>query len=99
MRRVGLEACSLMAWFHQGLKVGTLSRKDFLVRVRELAADDAVLTGLVEALLLVIEPGRPPRHGEGACCARVEPGPSGADLTIFAVATVLCPARRACRHP
>jgi len=32
-----------------GLKVGTPSRKDFPARVRELAAGDAVLTGLVEA--------------------------------------------------
>ena len=38
-----------------GLKVGTPSRKDFPARVRELAAGDAVLTGLVEALLSVID--------------------------------------------
>jgi transposase len=37
-----------------GLKVGTPSRKDFPARVRELAAGDAVLTGLVESLLSVI---------------------------------------------
>jgi transposase len=37
-----------------GLKVGTPSRKDFSARVRELAAGDAVLTGLVESLLSVI---------------------------------------------
>jgi transposase len=38
-----------------GLKVGTPSRKDFPARVRELAADEPVLTGLVESLLAVIE--------------------------------------------
>ncbi len=38
-----------------GLKVGTPSRKDFSVRVRELAAGDAVLTGLAESLLSVID--------------------------------------------
>jgi len=38
-----------------GLKVGTPSRKDFPARVRELAAGDAVLTGLVESLLSVIK--------------------------------------------
>jgi transposase len=38
-----------------GLKVGTPSRKDFAGRVRELAADDAVLANLVESLLAVIE--------------------------------------------
>jgi transposase len=37
-----------------GLKVGTPSRKDFAARVRELAADDAVLAGLAESLLSVI---------------------------------------------
>ena len=37
-----------------GLKVGTPSRKDFPARVRELAADDAVLAGLAESLLSVI---------------------------------------------
>ena len=37
-----------------GLKVGTPSRKDFPARVRELAAGNAVLTGLVESLLSVI---------------------------------------------
>src|ERR1700693_3779467 len=37
-----------------GLKVGTPSRKDFPARVRELAAGDAVLTGLAESLLSVI---------------------------------------------
>ena len=37
-----------------GLKVGTPSRKDFPARVRELAAGDALLTGLVESLLSVI---------------------------------------------
>lgn len=38
-----------------GLKVGTPSRKDFAGRVRELAADDAVLANLVESLLAVVE--------------------------------------------
>jgi transposase len=38
-----------------GLKVGTPSRKDFPARVRELAAGDAVLTGLAESLLSVID--------------------------------------------
>jgi transposase len=38
-----------------GLKVGTPSRKDFPVRVRELAADDPVLMSLAESLLSVIE--------------------------------------------
>ena len=38
-----------------GLKVGTPSRKDFPARERELAAGDAVLTGLVESLLSVIK--------------------------------------------
>ena len=38
-----------------GLKVGTPSRKDFPAQVRELAAGDAVLTGLVDALLSVID--------------------------------------------
>jgi transposase len=38
-----------------GLKVGTPSRKDFPRRVRELAADDPVLAGLVESLLSVIK--------------------------------------------
>jgi transposase len=38
-----------------GLKVGTPSRKDFPARVRELAADDPVLTSLAESLLSVIE--------------------------------------------
>jgi len=38
-----------------GLKVGTPGRKDFPARVRELAAGDAVLTGLVELLLSVID--------------------------------------------
>ena len=37
-----------------GLKVGTPSRKDFPARVRELAADDAVLAGLAESLLSVV---------------------------------------------
>ena len=37
-----------------GLKVGTPSRKDFPARVRELAAGDAILTGLTESLLSVI---------------------------------------------
>ncbi len=37
-----------------GLKVGTPSCKDFPARVRELAAGDTVLTGLVESLLSVI---------------------------------------------
>ncbi len=112
MERVGLEACSLTAWLHQGLteagiaqimrtgwyravhvkspscrswralltarrmvlnkrrdvengvrallreaglKVGTPSRKGFPARVREPAAGDAVLTGLVESLLSVID--------------------------------------------
>ena len=86
MKRVGLEACSLTAWLHQGLtaagiaarrmvlnkrrdvengvrallrevglKVGAPSRKDFPARVRELSAGDAVLTGLVESLLSVID--------------------------------------------
>jgi transposase len=38
-----------------GLKVGTPSRKAFPARVRELAADDAVLAGLAESMLSVIE--------------------------------------------
>jgi transposase len=38
-----------------GLKVGTPSRKDFPARVRELAADDPVLTSLAGSLLAVIE--------------------------------------------
>src|SRR3954468_14258686 len=38
-----------------GLKVGTPSRKDFPARVRELAAGDAVLAGLAESLLSIIE--------------------------------------------
>lgn len=38
-----------------GLKVGTPSRKDFAVRVRELAADDPVLASLAESLLSVVE--------------------------------------------
>ena len=38
-----------------GLKVGAPSRKDFPARVRELSAGDAVLTGLVESLLSVID--------------------------------------------
>ena len=38
-----------------GLKVGTPSRKDFPVRVRELAGDDPVLAALSESLLCVIE--------------------------------------------
>ena len=38
-----------------GLKVGTPSRKDFPARVCELAAGDAVLTDLVDALLSVID--------------------------------------------
>jgi transposase len=38
-----------------GLKVGTPSRRDFPARVRELAADDAVLMSLAESLLSVIE--------------------------------------------
>jgi transposase len=38
-----------------GLKVGTPSRKDFPVRVRELAADDPVLLSLAQSLLSVIE--------------------------------------------
>ena len=38
-----------------GLKVGAPSRKAFPARVRELAADDPVLTGLAESLLSVIE--------------------------------------------
>ena len=37
-----------------GLKVGTPSRKDFPDRVRELAADDAVLAGLAGSLLAVV---------------------------------------------
>jgi len=37
-----------------GLKVGTPSRKDFPARVRELAADDPVLTSLAELLLSVV---------------------------------------------
>jgi len=37
-----------------GLKVGTPSRKDFAARVRELAADDAVLMSLAESLLSVV---------------------------------------------
>lgn len=37
-----------------GLKVGTPSRRDFPARVRELAADDPVLGGLVEPLLSII---------------------------------------------
>jgi transposase len=38
-----------------GLKMGTPSRKYFPSRVRELAADDPVLTNLAESLLAVIE--------------------------------------------
>jgi transposase len=38
-----------------GLKVGAPSRKDFPARVRELAADDPVLTSLAESLLAVVE--------------------------------------------
>jgi len=38
-----------------GLKVGAPSRKDFPARVRELAAGDAVLLGLTESLLSVID--------------------------------------------
>ena len=38
-----------------GLKVGTPSRKNFAARVRELVADDQVLTALAESLLSVIE--------------------------------------------
>jgi transposase len=38
-----------------GLKVGTPSRKDFPERVRELAADDSVLTSLAGSLLSVVE--------------------------------------------
>jgi transposase len=37
-----------------GLKVGTPSRRNFPVRVRELAADDPVLAGLAEPLLSII---------------------------------------------
>jgi transposase len=37
-----------------GLKVGTPSRKDFPARVRELAADDPVLSSLADPLLSVI---------------------------------------------
>ena len=37
-----------------GLKVGTPSRKDFPARVRELAAADPVLAGVVEPLLSII---------------------------------------------
>jgi transposase len=36
-------------------KLGLPSRKDFPIRVRELAAGDVVLTGLVESLLSVID--------------------------------------------
>jgi transposase len=38
-----------------GLKLGTPSRKNFPARVRELAADDPLLTALAESLLSVIE--------------------------------------------
>lgn len=38
-----------------GLKVGTPSRKTFPARVRELAADDAVLASLAASMLSVIE--------------------------------------------
>src|ERR1700761_1209719 len=38
-----------------GLKVGTPSRKNFAARVRELVADDKVLTALAGSLLSVIE--------------------------------------------
>ena len=38
-----------------GLKVGTPSRKDFAARVRELTADEPVLTNLAESLLSVVE--------------------------------------------
>jgi transposase len=38
-----------------GLKVGTPSRKDFAARVRELTADEPVLTSLAESLLSVVE--------------------------------------------
>ena len=38
-----------------GLKVGAPNRKDFPARVRELSAGDAVLTGLVESLLSIID--------------------------------------------
>ena len=38
-----------------GLKVGTPSRKDFPARVRELAADDPVLSSLAGSLLSVVE--------------------------------------------
>jgi transposase len=38
-----------------GLKVGTPSRRNFAARVRELAADDPVLSILAESLLSVIE--------------------------------------------
>ena len=38
-----------------GLKVGTPSRKDFPGRVRELAADDLVLSSLSESLLAVVD--------------------------------------------
>ena len=38
-----------------GLKVGAPSRKDFPARARDLAAGDAVLLGLVESLLAVID--------------------------------------------
>jgi len=37
-----------------GLKVSTPSRKEFSARVRELAADDPVLTSLAESLLSVV---------------------------------------------
>ena len=37
-----------------GPKVGTPSRKDFPARVRDLTAGDAILTGLTESLLSVI---------------------------------------------
>jgi transposase len=37
-----------------GLKLGTPGRKQFAARVRELAAEDAVLTGLAEPLLAII---------------------------------------------
>jgi len=37
-----------------GLKLGTPARKQFAARVRELTAEDAVLTGLAEPLLAII---------------------------------------------
>ena len=56
-----------------GLKLGAPSRKDFPARVRELAAGDAVLTGLAGSLLSVIRimtDEVAQAHKAGRCCCR-----------------------------